>query len=98
SIFQMPAYQKKLPAAVQQQFKNRRGVPDVSAVGDPATGLPVYVAGQWSLGGGTSLSAPIWAGIQAIANQVAGHPLGFINPGLYKLGASRNYHQDFNDI
>jgi len=35
---------------------------------------------------------------QAIANQVAGHPLGFINPALYKLAASATYHQDFRDI
>ncbi|HEY4033856.1 MAG TPA: S53 family peptidase [Ktedonobacteraceae bacterium] len=98
SFFQTPFYQKVLPVLTQKQFINRRGVPDVSAVGDPATGLPVYVSGQWNLVGGTSLSAPIWAAVGAIANQVAGHPLGFINPGLYKLGASATYQRDFHDI
>ena len=98
SFYQTPVYQKVLPVATQEQFNNRRGVPDVAAVGDPATGLPVYVSGRWSLIGGTSLSAPIWAAIGAIANQVAGHPLGFINPGLYKLGVSATYQQDFHDI
>lgn len=98
SFYQVPFYQKALPVAVQEQFKSRRGVPDVAAVGDPATGLPVYVAGQWSLVGGTSLSAPVWAAIAAIANQVAGRPLGFLNPGLYKLAASATYQQDFHDI
>jgi hypothetical protein len=34
----------------------------------------------------------------AIANQMAGHPLGFINPGLYKLAGSNTYQQDFHDI
>jgi len=97
-FYQMPPYQKMLPVALQQQFTNHRGVPDVSADADPATGLPTYVSGRWSLAGGTSLSAPIWAAITAIANQMAGHPLGFINPGLYKLGASATYHQDFHDI
>ncbi len=97
-FYQMPPYQKMLPVALQQQFTNHRGVPDVSADADPATGLPVYVSGRQSLSGGTSLSAPIWAAILAIANQMAGHPLGFINPGLYKLGASPTYHQDFHDI
>jgi subtilase family serine protease len=97
-IFQMPSYQKLLPAGVQQQFLNRRGVPDVSAEADPHTGLPVYVAGRWKVIGGTSLSAPIWAGIAAIANQVAGRPLGFINPGLYKLGVSATYQRDFHEI
>ncbi len=98
SFYQIPFYQKMLPVATQEQFNNRRGVPDVAAVGDPATGLPVYVSGQWSLVGGTSLSAPIWAAIGAIANQVAGRPLGFINPGLYKLGVSATCQQDFHEI
>jgi subtilase family serine protease len=97
-FFQMPAYQKLLPVAVQQGFANRRGVPDVSADADPATGMAIYEQGQWTLGGGTSASAPVWAAVQAIANQVAGHPLGFINPGLYKLAISATYQQDFHDI
>ncbi len=98
SIYSMPSYQKLLPAGVQQQFKNRRGVPDVSADADPATGLAIYQQGRWIRAGGTSASTPVWAAIEAIANQVAGHPLGFINPGLYKLGASPAYQRDFHDI
>src|SRR6266568_6397344 len=35
TFFPMPDYQKTLPASVQSQFKNRRGVPDVSAAADP---------------------------------------------------------------
>jgi subtilase family serine protease len=35
-------------------------------------------------GGGVS---PIFSGIVALADQVAGHRLGLINPGLYLLGA-----------
>jgi hypothetical protein len=34
----------------------------------------------------------------AIANQMAGHSLGFINAALYKLSASSAYTQDFHDI
>lgn len=99
-FFQMPSYQKLLPVVAQQQFgfANRRGVPDVSADADPATGLAIYEQGQWTLGGGTSASAPVWAAVTAIANQVAGRPLGFINQGLYKLGVSATYNQDFHDI
>jgi len=29
---------------------------------------------------------------------MAGHPLGFINPALYKLAMSSKYTQDFRDI
>jgi len=97
-FYQMPDYQKLLPDATQQQLINRRGVPDVSAAADPFTGLGVYLHGQWTLAGGTSASAPVWAGLMAIANQMAGHPLGFINPGLYKLAASSTYQQDFHDV
>jgi subtilase family serine protease len=94
---QMPSYQKRLPARVQQQFNNQRGIPDVSADNNPMTGLAVYRKGQWAITGGNS-SLLVWAGLQAIANQMAGHPLGFINPGLYKLATSANYQQDFHDI
>src|SRR5579859_564604 len=98
-FYPMPDYQKTLSAATQQQFSNRRGVPDVSAAADPFTGLGIYLDGSvWTRAGGTSASAPVWAALMAIANQMAGHPLGFINPGLYKLAASKTYQQDFHDI
>src|SRR3989440_248252 len=97
-FFTAPAYQKALPASVQSLLKNRRGVPDVAGDADPHTEMDFYQDGAWSLAGGTSASAPLWAGVIAIANQMAGHPLGFINPGLYKLSQSSNYTQDFHDI
>ncbi len=93
-----PAYQKTLPSSYQQEFNNRRGVPDVSAMANPLTGLAIYLNGQWTLAGGTSASAPVWAAVMALANEEAGHPLGFINPGLYKVAASSQYAQDFHDI
>jgi len=99
SFFPTPSYQQSLPASVQNLLKNRRGVPDVAGNADPATGLAFYISdGGWNLAGGTSASAPLWAAFMAIADQMAGHPLGFINPALYKLAASNAYAQDFNDI
>jgi len=98
-FFSTPSYQKTLPSTVQNQLNNRRGVPDISGDADPSTGLAIYSSdGGWTLGGGTSASAPLWAAFTAIANQMAGHPLGFINPALYKLASSSAYTQDFNDI
>jgi subtilase family serine protease len=93
-----PSYQKTLPNSMQNELQNRRGVPDVAAAADPSTGLAIYEDGQWTMAGGTSAAAPVWAGIMAIANQRAGHPLGFINPTLYKLAAGSSYNQDFHDI
>jgi len=45
--------------------------------------------------GGTSEGSPQWAGIIADANQLAGHPLGFLNPKLYAIGEEPEL---FNDI
>ena len=97
-FYKTPDYQQGLPAADQQQLQGRRGVPDVAGAADPDTGLAIYQAGVWQMVGGTSAAAPLWAGIVALANQMAGHPLGFINPALYKLGESSNYARDFRDI
>jgi kumamolisin len=69
-----PAFQSSISTLVGAH----RGVPDVSAVGNPRSGVWVYdsfdnsVAGvvyAWNILGGTSVSAPLWAGI---ANH-AGH-------------------------
>lgn len=98
SFFPTPSYQQSLPVAAQRELNHRRGVPDVSGNADPDTGLAIYTGDGWNLGGGTSASAPLWAAIMAIANQMAGHPLGFINPALYKLAAASTYTQDFHDV
>jgi len=42
----------------------------------------------WSPTCGTSEATPLFAGIVALADQVAGHPLGLINPALYRLAAA----------
>jgi subtilase family serine protease len=36
---------------------------------------------------GTSEATPLFAGVVALADQVAGHPLGPINPALYQMSA-----------
>jgi subtilase family serine protease len=48
--------------------------------------------------GGTSASAPIWAGLIALADQYAGRHLGFVNAGIYRIGRSDMYHQAFQDV
>ncbi len=97
SFYTTPSFQQSLPATVQQELNHRRGVPDVSGNADPSTAISIYFGG-WQLIGGTSASAPFWAAIAAIANQMAGHALGYLNPALYKLGASSTYARDFHDI
>lgn len=97
TFFNEPSYQKQyLPASAQAQLNGFRGIPDIAADADPSTAMACFVLGQWQQCGGTSEGAPMWAAIVAIANQIAGHPLGFINPRLYKLGAANQ--GDFRDI
>jgi subtilase family serine protease len=48
--------------------------------------------------GGTSLSAPQWAGLIALADQVNGGGLGFVNPAVYKVANSPRYATDFFDV
>jgi subtilase family serine protease len=52
----------------------------------------------WYVVGGTSSSCPQWAALVAIADQIAGHGLGQINPTLYSLANSANYSSDFFDV
>ncbi|MFE6995005.1 hypothetical protein ACFVAE_03540 [Microbacterium sp. NPDC057659] len=51
-----------------------RSTPDVSFVADPATGFSVFYTANgrqfWAAVGGTSLSAPLWAGILAVTDQL----------------------------
>jgi subtilase family serine protease len=101
--FPEPLYQKLLLNSVQKALLNHRGVPDVTYNADPATGILVYAsflpgAVGYHLVGGTSEGSPQWAGIIADANQLAGHPLGFLNLKLYSLVALVGQSQFFHDI
>jgi len=80
-----------------------RGVPDVAADANPSTGVPVVTSnagGGYTISGhgGTSASAPIWAGIIALADQYARRHLGFVNPAIYRIARSSAYHQAFHDV
>jgi subtilase family serine protease len=97
-FFAEPPAQQTLPSTVQSLLGGKRGEPDVAADADPATGMAFYINGHWDLAGGTSASTPLWAGIVALADQKAGHPLGDINPALYALGAANSTTHDFRDI
>ncbi len=52
----------------------------------------------WYVVGGTSAASPQWAGLIAMADQMAGRDLGFINPALYQIANSGNYGKDFFDV
>ncbi len=96
-----PSYQR----GVVTQSTTYRAVPDVAFLADPASGVAVYdswdsPSSPWVQLGGTSLAAPMWAGVIAMANQ--GRVLnGLANlngatetlPKIYALPSS-----DFHDV
>jgi subtilase family serine protease len=98
--FKEPDYQKaNLPASDQSLLNGFRGIPDIAYNADPQTTILIYLSfispAGFYLIGGTSEGSPQWAGIIADADQMAGHPLGFLNPALYQLGnshAANSYH------
>jgi subtilase family serine protease len=86
SVFSRPDFQD----SVRKVVDGRRGTPDISlsAAVDGAvvfyySFLPGHVG--YHLVGGTSESSPEFAGIVALADQVAHHRLGVINGRLYDL-------------
>lgn len=110
-VFAKPSYQNALPAG-STAIASMRGVPDVAYQASAGTGVLIYISlppdgttsdvgvtGWWDIGG-TSASAPQWAGLVAIADQINGKGLGLINPGLYKIASTPGpyYGLDFYDI
>jgi len=97
-LFARPAYQDGVPG-----IGTWRGVPDVAADASPVTNMAVA---RCAPGGtcmltpasGTSAGGPFWAGLIALADQEAGHPLGFVNPAIYRIARGPLYHKAFHDI
>jgi subtilase family serine protease len=107
AVFSQPAYQAAVvPTALSTPSgagSPMRVIPDIAADADPDTGIlfgltvtlapgaaPEYAEGR---AGGTSLSTPLIAGIQADAEQAegGGRALGFANPALYQRYRSPEY-------
>jgi subtilase family serine protease len=80
----------------------KRVLPDIAAVADPNTGFLVGQTQTFPDGsvqydeyriGGTSLAAPVTAGIQALAQEAGGgKALGFANPAIYLRYGSDQFH------
>jgi subtilase family serine protease len=89
-IFQRPVWQNIAAKVVGAH----RGVPDISmsAACDGSVNTYQSFAGQaagWYPTCGTSEATPLFAGVVALADQFAGHPLGVINPALYAMLAAK---------
>ncbi|MCV7282046.1 peptidase S53 [Mycolicibacterium flavescens] len=86
ALFDRPPWQR---AVMTGQHSDRRLTPDVAAVADPFTGVRIVFQQTPLVGGGTSQSAPIWAGMAAVMNQYlianGGRGIGALNPLLYRM-------------
>ncbi len=94
AVFDEPDYQRGVTN--QQMLYGKRGLPDVAF--PAALSYALYLSStsglgrrnpawrHWTVTGGTSASAPCWAGLIALANQMNGAPLGLVQPALYALG------------
>jgi subtilase family serine protease len=87
-FFSRPSYQN----SVRKVVGRTRGVPDISMSAACNGAVDVYQSfgGEpvgWYPTCGTSEATPLFAGIVALAVQVAHHSLGLINPALYLMAA-----------
>ena len=96
-LFVRPAYQDGVAGIPEM-----RGVPDVAGDAAEAGGMALVFTedGRASLHSppGTSDSAPMWAGLVALADQHARRDLGFIDLAIYHIARSSSYHSAFHDI
>jgi subtilase family serine protease len=99
-LFAKPSFQKSMVKG-----KVGRGVPDVAynagVNGGVLTVCSICNGGVPAvfLFGGTSAGSPQWAGLTAIADQVAHHRIGDINSALYSVAnSSAKYRSAFHDV
>lgn len=112
-LWPMPSYQALLVSSVETNVPvgtcpaslgSCRTVPDVSA--DAGTPILFYctvpgLCDGWVAYGGTSVAAPLWGSIFALADAssaCSGSPLGFVNPALYAIAAGPHGSRAFRDI
>jgi hypothetical protein len=101
----IPDYQVGVSMNTNGGSTQYRNYPDVAMV---AANVEFFFNGASSPTGGTSASAPLWAGFMALVNQFnqkngGAGKAGFINPTIYDIGLTRGTANDlykvcFNDI
>jgi len=103
SYYTIPAWQTNLSNIVAKGGSTAfRNIPDVAACGINIYEILDNPATPDDYGGGTSASAPLWAGFIALVNQQSaahgGSSVGLINPALYALGTGPNSSLYYHDV
>jgi hypothetical protein len=92
-----PAWQDA-PGVRNAASNGRRQFPDVAGPGDFASGFFLVSFGNLFASGGTSASAPFWAGTAALLSEYAGRGLGFAAPLLYRVAREPQPFPPFHDV
>lgn len=99
TAFPIPSWQAGVATEANQGSATMRNLPDVAMIA-----YDVFVSHYYGLsdiGAGTSVAAPLWAGLAALVNQRGaslGKPsLGFANPAIYRA-ARAGQTSFFHDI
>jgi subtilase family serine protease len=94
TVFSRPPFQN----GVGRIVGDSRGVPDIAMSAACNGAVDFYDStvppsppplGFWGVVCGTSEASPLFSGIVALADQVAGHSLGYLNPALYAMAQGR---------
>jgi hypothetical protein len=83
-LFERPDWQADVRGPARKDGKPGRAIPDVAAIAAPSSGALILLDGRRTVVGGTSLSAPVWAGLIALINQGLGRNVRYLNPLLYQ--------------
>lgn len=101
TIFTKPSYQTGT-GTTNSYSNGKRQVPDVTGNADPNSGYSIYSQGTWTVVGGTSAAAPLWAGIATLNNAYAAangkSNLGQANPTLYRMFNTTQTYAAYHDI
>ena len=98
TVFGLPSWQANVAVPARPGGGTGRGVPDVAADADPATGYRVRIDGQPTVVGGTSAVAPLWAALVCRLAQGLGRRPGLLQPLLYATAAAGTSPAGFRDI
>jgi kumamolisin len=94
AYFGLPPWQEgvNVPASVEDGHRGR-GLPDIAGNADPDSGYTLVLNGKNTKKpvGGTSATAPLYAGLVALINAQLRIRLGYLNPTLYELAESGVY-------
>jgi kumamolisin len=99
AVFAVPSWQQGVGVPGDADTgRPGRGVPDVAADADPATGYQVRVGGTDAVIGGTSAVSPLWSALTCRLAEALGQRPGLLQPLLYAGLSAGEKPEGFRDV